>query len=157
MIKRYFDGIIPAPGEYTPADLQIQSLAAKAIETADAAIDEIAIHEAIASVWTLVDELNNYITVTEPWVLAKDDSQRERLASVLYTTAEGLRVLAIALAPVMPKATSKLWAALTEGSLGDLADQPLSESANWGQLGAGVRVGDLESLFPRIETDDEGK
>ena len=157
MVNRYFDGVIPAPGDYTEADLQLQSVAVRAIANADAAIEEIAIHDAIASVWTLVDELNNYITVAEPWVLAKDDSQRERLASVLYTTLEGLRVLAVALAPVMPKATGKLWAALTEGSLGELADQPLSESAVWGQLAAGVKIGDLDSLFPRIETDDEGK
>jgi methionyl-tRNA synthetase len=157
MVNRYFDGVIPAPGDYTEADLQVQSVAVRAIANADAAIEEIAIHDAIASVWTLVDELNNYITVAEPWVLAKDDSQRERLASVLYTTLEGLRVLAVALAPVMPKSTAKLWAALTEGSLGDLADQPLRESAVWGQLAAGVKIGDLDSLFPRIETDDEGK
>ena len=134
-----------------------QAIAAKAIEVADSAIDEIAIHDAIASVWTLVDELNNYITVQEPWVLAKDENLRDRLATVLYTTAEGLRILAVALAPVMPKSTNKLWAALTEGSLGDLADQPLSEAANWGTLVAGTTVGDLDALFPRIETDNEGK
>jgi methionyl-tRNA synthetase len=57
----------------------------------------------------------------------------------------------------MPKSTNKLWAALTEGSLGDLADQPLSEAANWGALAAGTTVGDLDALFPRIETDNEGK
>ena len=91
------------------------------------------------------------------WLRLSKDAQRERLASVLYTTLEGLRVLAVALAPVMPKSTAKLWAALTEGSLGELAEQPLSDSATWGQLAAGVKIGDLDSLFPRIETDDEGK
>ena len=157
MIKRYYEGVIPAPGDYNDADRHVQAVAAKAIANADSAIEDIAIHEAIGSVWTLVDELNNYITVQEPWVLAKDENLRKRLDSVLYTTAEGLRVLAVALAPVMPKSTNKLWAALTEGSLGDLADQPLSEAANWGQLPAGTTVGDLEALFPRIETDNEGK
>jgi len=157
MIKRYFDGVVPAPAGYNEVDLAIQAVAEKAIATADAAIDEIAIHDAIGSVWTLVDELNNYITVSEPWVLAKDEANRDRLASVLYTTAEGLRVLSIALAPVMPKATAKLWAALTEGKLGDLADQPLADSGRWGQLPAGTKVGDLDILFPRIETDVEGK
>ena len=157
MIKRYFDGAIPAPGEYQVADLHIQKVAEQGIAAADLAIDDVAIHEAIGQVWTLVDELNNYITVQEPWVLAKDEANRERLGTVLYTTAEGLRVLATTLAPVMPKSTAKLWAALTEGSLGELADQALSEAANWGQLKAGTKVGDLEALFPRIELDDEGK
>ena len=157
MIKRYFDGVVPAAAGYNEVDLAVQAVAEKAVATADAAIDEIAIHDAIGSVWTLVDELNNYITVSEPWVLAKDEANRDRLASVLYTTAEGLRVLSIALAPVMPKATAKLWAALTEGKLGDLADQPLADAGRWGQLPAGAKVGDLDILCPRIETDVEGK
>jgi methionyl-tRNA synthetase len=157
MIKRYFDGVVPAPAAYNEVDLAIQAVAEKAIANADAAIDEIAIHDAIGSVWTLVDELNNYITVSEPWVLAKEESNRDRLASVLYTTAEGLRVLSVALAPVMPKATAKLWAALTEGKLGELADQPLADAGRWGQLPSGAKVGDLDILFPRIETDVEGK
>jgi methionyl-tRNA synthetase len=157
MIKRYFDGVVPVPVAYNEVDLAIQAVAEKAIANADAAIDEIAIHDAIGNVWTLVDELNNYITVSEPWVLAKDEANRDRLASVLYTTAEGLRVLSVALAPVMPKATAKLWAALTECKLGELADQPLADAARWGQLPSGAKVGDLDILFPRIETDVEGK
>ena len=157
MIKKYFDGEIPSPSEYSELDLKVQQVAKSAVLKADEAIDEVAIQDAIASIWTLVDELNNYITVSEPWVLAKDANLRGRLSSVLYTTAEGLRILAVTLAPIMPKSTAKLWAALTEGSLGDLAGQPLSDAAEWGQLKAGVRVGDLEALFPRIETDAEGR
>ena len=156
MVNRYFDGVIPAASAFDDADLHVQSVAAKAIADAELAIDEIAIHDAIASVWTLVDELNNYITVQEPWVLAKDEAKRERLGTVLNTTAEGLRVLAIALAPVMPKSTAKLWAALTEGSLGELSEQPLGDAATWGQLKAGTKLSDLDALFPRIETDNEG-
>jgi methionyl-tRNA synthetase len=156
MVNRYFDGVIPAASAFDDADLHVQSVAAKAIADAEAAIDEIAIHDAIASVWTLVDELNNYITVQEPWVLAKDEAKRERLGTVLNTTAEGLRVLAIALAPVMPKSTAKLWAALTEGSLGELSEQPLGDAATWGQLKPGTKLSELDALFPRIETDNEG-
>ena len=121
----------------------------------DRAIDEVAIHEAIASTWTLVDELNNYITVQEPWVLAKDETNRERLATVLYVASEGLRVLSVLLNPVIPKATAKLWAALTEGKLGELADQRLTEAANWDQLVHGTKIGELEVLFPRIETESD--
>lgn len=157
MVKRYFDGEIPAASEYKDADLQVQRVAAKAISDAEVAIDSVAIHDAIGAIWTLVDELNNYITVQEPWVLAKDEAQRDRLATVLNTTAEGLRVLAVGLAPVMPKSTNKLWAALTEGRLGDLAEQPLADAATWSQIPAGTKVSDLEALFPRIENSDESK
>jgi methionyl-tRNA synthetase len=153
MVRKYFDGVIPTPSEYTDVDKQVIKVALDAVTNADKAIDEVAIHEAINSVWTLVDELNGYITAQEPWALAKDEANRARLETVLYVCSEGLRVLSVLLAPVIPKATAKLWAALTEGKLGELADQPLSEAGAWGQLLPGITVSELEVLFPRIEAE----
>ena len=156
MINKYYDGVVPAPGAYAEADLAIQSTVAKATATADAAIGKLAIHEAIAAIWTIVDELNGYITVQEPWVLAKTEETRERLGTVLYTTAEGLRALAVLLSPVIPDATAKLWTALGASSgLGELTDQNLANAGDWGQLPAGSTVASLEALFPRIETAGE--
>jgi methionyl-tRNA synthetase len=154
MVKRYFDGVIPSAGEYSASDKKLIAVAASASSKANEAIDRTAITEAIIGVWTLVDELNNYITTEEPWVLAKDESNRDRLETVLYCAAEGLRALTVLLSPVMPKATAKLWAALTAGTLGDLAEQNISEAGSWGQL-ANPTVGDLDALFPRIESKDE--
>lgn len=150
MIHRYFDSVIPNPGQYLEADLTVQEVARKAVIEADQAMQKVMIHEAIARIWSLVDELNNYITVQEPWVLAKDERNRERLATVLYTAAEGLRVLSILLAPIMPKATEKLFKALAS-SVGNLSEQKIQLSADWGQLQSGARVDELEALFPRLE------
>jgi methionyl-tRNA synthetase len=150
MVNRYFDGVIASPGEALPQDLKVQAVAAKAVADANEAIEKVAIHEAIGKTWTLVDELNNYITTQEPWVLAKDEANRERLATVLYTAAEGLRVLAILLAPVMPKATKKLWNALAS-DLGPIEDQNLESVMTWGLLKPGQKLGELEALFPRVE------
>ncbi len=149
MINKYFDGVVPTPGSYQEADLAIQKVASDAVAGANAAIDKVAIHEAIAKVWTLVDELNNYITVQAPWVLAKDEADRERLATVLYTTAEGLRLLAVLLTPITPKATQKLWNAIGT-SLGELSEQRI-QNGEWGVLPSGTKVGELEVLFPRVE------
>ena len=149
MINKYFDGAVPAPSEYQEADLAIQRVAKEAVDGANAAIDKVAIHEAIAKVWTLVDELNNYITVQAPWVLAKDEADRERLATVLYTTAEGLRLLAVLLNPIVPKAAQKLWVSIGT-SLGELSEQRIQQ-ADWGLLPAGTKLGELEVLFPRVE------
>ncbi|NBW73538.1 MAG: methionine--tRNA ligase [Microbacteriaceae bacterium] len=154
MVKKYFDGVIPAPSEYSASDKKLIAVTTEAAANANAAIHRTAISEAIVSIWTLVDELNNYITTEEPWVLAKDEANRARLATVLYCASEGLRALNVLLSPVMPKATAKLWAALTEGKLGELAEQNISEAGNWGQL-VSARVGDLDVLFPRIESKDE--
>lgn len=149
MVNRYFDGTLPSPGQLTEADLQVVQTAKSAVEGAEAAIDKVLIHEAIAKSWTLVDELNGYITSQEPWVLAKDEARRDRLATVLHTATEGLRVLSVLLAPVMPKATAKLFAAIAPGQ--KLSEQSISQAANWNQLKVGTRLAELEPLFPRVE------
>ena len=155
MVNRYYDGVVPVPGEYTADDLKVQAVAKSAADVADAAIQKLAVHEAIAAIWTIVDELNGYITIQEPWVLAKKDETRERLGTVLYTATEGLRSLAVLLSPVIPEATAKLWTALgAPAGLGSLTDQVIVDAGHWGQLPAGSRLGTLEPLFPRIEPSE---
>ncbi|QZY51601.1 methionine--tRNA ligase [Leucobacter tenebrionis] len=157
MNKKYFEGRVPevAFGSAEHADdVAIRELAADVAARADARIEAFAIHEAIAAVWELVDALNGYITEQQPWALAKDPEQRDRLAAVLYTTTEGLRVLAELLAPVIPQAAAKLWTALgAEAALGALAEQPIREAGRWGRLAAGTEQHELPPLFPRIEAD----
>ena len=152
MIERYYQGIMPVPGEYQPGDLAVQQTVADAASAADAAIERFRTDEAIAAIWTIVDELNGYITDNEPWALAKDDAQRARLGTVLYTAAEGLRALAVLLSPAMPVSTEKLWIALGAAeSLGRLVDQPIREAGTWGVLQPGTSVNGLAPLFPRVE------
>jgi len=156
MVKRYYDGVLPAASEYSEADLAIQAVVAKATTDADAAIQKLAIHESLAAIWRIVDELNGYITIQEPWVLAKKDETRERLGTVLYTASEGLRALAVLLSPVIPEATAKLWSALGAiEALGALDAQIVTNAGEWGQLPAGTSIGALDALFPRIETETE--
>lgn len=160
MNKKYFEGRVPEAAAIaeTEAEAAIRDLAATVAARADERVEVFAIHEAIAAVWELVDALNGYITEQEPWVLAKDPEQRERLATVLYTVTEGLRVLAVLLAPVIPRATAKLWAALgAEAALGALTEQSIRDAGDWGRLPAGVEQQSLAVLFPRIETEVEGK
>ena len=152
MVGKYFDGAVPAPGAYTEADLEIQRVVADAASAADAAMERFRIDEAIDRIWTIVDELNGYITINEPWALAKDEAKRERLQTVLYTVAEGLRALTVLLSPVMPEATAKLWLALGVGeTLGSLEDQPIREAGQWGALRPGTSVNGLAPLSPRVE------
>jgi methionyl-tRNA synthetase len=152
MIERYYEGIVPPAGEYSAIDLDVQAVVAKAAADADAAMERFRIDEAISAVWTIVDAVNGYITDNEPWALAKRDDQRERLGTVLYTAAEGLRALAVLLSPVMPVSTEKLWIALGAAeTLGRLHDQPLREAGAWGILRPGSSVNALAPLFPRVE------
>jgi methionyl-tRNA synthetase len=154
MITRYFEGVVPPAATYLDADFAVQNTIGSATAEADAAIERLAIHDALTAIWTIVDELNGYITAQEPWSLAKDETQRERLSTVLYTASEGLRSLAVLLSPFIPVATLKLWVALgAEDELGGLDEQPLRSAGDWGQLPAGTTVNGLEALFPRIDAD----
>ncbi|MCJ1672240.1 MULTISPECIES: methionine--tRNA ligase [unclassified Rathayibacter] len=154
MLHRYYDGVVPEPSALTEAEERVQATVAEAAAAADRSIETLAIHDAITAVWTIVDELNGYITEQEPWALAKKDA-RERLGTVLYTASEGLRALAVLLSPVVPRATTALWEALgVQDALGALTAQPLRAAGEWGQLPVGTTAGTLAPLFPRIEVPE---
>ena len=145
MVIKYFDGSIPA----APLDEVITSIEKRVTDAANTQIDAFAINEALATIWELVDALNGYITDTEPWALAKDPAQRERLESVLATAVHGLGTLAVLLAPVLPKATARLWEAI--GGSGTVESQRIDRA--W-EFDGGSRVTALQaSLFPRIEAE----
>ncbi|HLP22528.1 MAG TPA: methionine--tRNA ligase [Microbacteriaceae bacterium] len=148
MIEKYFGGTVPGLGALSPSDQAIVDLQRSCLTDADDAIARFAPGEAIAAVWQLVDALNGYLTEQAPWTLAKDDANAERLATVLGISYRALGTLAIALAPVLPVATQKLWRAL--GAPGTLAEQRIADAANWS---IGERVAPLEPLFPRIEDE----
>ena len=155
MVGKYFGGVLPAAGEPTQLELDLAAVAAKAAADADAAIDRIAPHEAISAVWTLVDAANHYITDTEPWKVAKDETQTGqggRLATILVTAAEALRSLAVLLHPVIPQATERLWESLgaAEG-LGALDAQPVNGAGTFGTLAAGTTITKGAVLFPRLD------
>ena len=152
MVTRYRGGVIPSPATFTGADEAIFATALRATNDADAAIERFAIHESLAAIWTLVDELNGYITIQEPWALSKDPANEARLDTVLFTVIRGLGTLAVLLSPVIPDAAAKLWTAL--GGIGAVAETNVLAASDW--VG-GPMVTPLESsLFPRIEQVEAG-
>lgn len=156
MDAKYFSNTVPQPGPYSEADDEIRELIAETTDAAHEHMRVLKIHEALAEIWHIVDALNGYITDQEPWALAKSDATRERLATVLYTATEGLRALAVLLSPVIPQAAASLWQALgVADTLGPVDAQPLREAGTWGVLRPGDTLGELQPLFPRIETADD--
>jgi methionyl-tRNA synthetase len=147
MVGRYRDGVVPVASNETADDLAIRATEKRATDDADAAIERFAIHEALAAIWTLVDELNGYITIQEPWALSKDPANAARLDTVLATVVHGLGTLAVLLSPFIPTAAAKLWTAI--GGTGTLQSQDVRAAYEWK---GGATVTPLESsLFPRIE------
>ncbi|HEY5031334.1 MAG TPA: methionine--tRNA ligase, partial [Actinomycetes bacterium] len=152
MVVRYCDGNLPSAGTSGPAEAVVAAAAAEAARRADERVAALDFSGGINAIWELVDVLNGYLTEQAPWQLAKSDDDRGLLETVLYTAAEGLRVLAVLLNPVLPKACAALWDSLgAEPSLGALAAQRLADAGRWGQLPAGVTVSKGAVLFPRLE------
>ena len=150
MIGKYREGLLPEPGDYANADLALQELLVAAAERADAAMLQLDFSTAILAIKEFVDAVNVYVTEQQPWVLAKDEESAGRLDTVLYTICESLRAIAVLYHPVMPKSSVKIWESL--GASGDLAEQPVTDVAQWGQLAPGSTVTKGASLFPRLDT-----
>jgi methionyl-tRNA synthetase len=106
---------------------------------------------ALEDIWKLVSLTNRYIDTNAPWLLAKDPEQEARLRTVIYSSLEALRFLALYLHPFLPRATQKLYTAL--GCEGGLSGTRMAEETGWGGVKPGVKLRELESLFPRIEQE----
>ncbi|WP_347754261.1 methionine--tRNA ligase [Agrococcus sp. ProA11] len=144
MVHKYCDGVVPD----VEADADIAQLVADAVARADRAIDTFQIHDAVDAAMSIVERLNGYITEQAPWVLAKDEAQRDRLAAVLATNVHGIGTAAILLAPVMPDTAQQLWAAV--GGEGDVTAQRIQQAQTWRGTG---RVTTVPPLFPRVEQE----
>ncbi len=145
MISRYVDGLIPAGGNSVPEQ---QSVIDAAGELSSAAVEDMsncAFHRYIDKIIALADATNQFIDKTEPFRLAKDPSQKQRLGEILYTCAEALRIALLFLEPIMPEASRR---GLAQLGLRGVAT-PLMEKARWGQLLPGTRVKKGDPLFPR--------
>lgn len=104
--------------------------------------------QAMARVWDAVALLDGYVSDRKPWAMAKDPARREDLATVLYVLAEGLRVIASLIRPVMPSTAGEIWRRL--GIEHDLLEVEWADHLKWGLLGEGLHVTKGAPLFPRL-------
>jgi methionyl-tRNA synthetase len=152
MINRYFKGEVPYPSHSAsrkPADDVIVELAGKTIRDFGNLFDQFQFSRALETAWGLVASVDKYIVENEPWALGEkqDEDSRSRLATVLYTSAEALRIVTALAHPVIPEATAKIWKQM---GLGDIKQVPL-DSLAWGQLHLGTKLGEVHPVFPRAD------
>ncbi|MGB8011440.1 MAG: methionine--tRNA ligase [Terriglobales bacterium] len=151
MITRYFKGEVPYPSNAarTQADDVIADAARKTVADYGTLFDQYQFSRALETAWALVSAVDKYIVENEPWSLGdkQDEESRSRLATVLYTSAEALRIVTALAHPVMPDATAKIWSQL---GLGDIRKFDLKQ-LQWGQLQLGTRLGEVQAVFPRAD------
>ena len=145
MIGNYFDGAVPAADEGGQAEQEIRAAAADLTGSATEAMERCRFHVYLDKILALAAATNRYIDATQPFKLAKDPAQRDRLATILYTCAEAVRLVLLYLQPLMPEAAVGGLAQL--GC--DSAAGPLAETGRWGIIPPGTKTTKSEGLFPR--------
>ncbi|MCT3532392.1 methionine--tRNA ligase [Latilactobacillus curvatus] len=152
MINKYDNGAVPAyQADVTPFDADLQKTATETIEQYTSLMDQLKFSDALDTVWQLISRANKYIDETEPWVLAKDDSRKAELDSVLAHLAESLRIVALLLQPVMTHALRDMFA-----QLGLDFDQVAQRELVYGTFPANIQVvAKGTPIFPRLDLDEE--
>ncbi len=149
MVEKYFGGTLPAERETAPEDEDLVTMASTMADTVAPIMDSMTFSVALAEVFKLVGKANKYIDETAPWVLAKDETKRARLATVLYNLCECIRISSALLYPVMPRTSEKIYAMLGVDA------QTWDDASVFGKLPATLSVRKGENLFPRIDIAKE--
>ena len=154
MAGKYFGGgKLPAEQAEGPEDAELRTLAAGLRDKYEAHMEKYAFQDALMDVFGLISRANKYIDETKPWVLGKDESQKARLARVMYNLLESIRISAVLLTPFIPDTAEKIFAQIGAGE-----DARTWESAAaFGVLPADVTIHRGENLFPRIDMEKELK
>ena len=112
-------------------------------------MENMQISDAVKVVWKFISRSNKYIDETAPWKLAKDETQKQNLANVLYNLAESLRIISILISPYMPATAKKIHDQLKVNQ--PFEEIQLEDAETFGKLEDNHEVGKPEQLFPRIE------
>ena len=152
MIEKYFDGVVPAPAEYTELDHKLIEQAQGLWVNVEKSMNALQFSNALTEIWKLIGECNRYIDLTTPWVLAKNEADRPRLGTVLYVLLECARIVAVLIAPTMPRTPERIFAQI------GVTDEALKTWASvkvFGGVVPGSKVHKGEALFPRIDVAKE--
>ena len=149
MSNKYFGGVVNNAGVIEPVDRELRETAVTAAEKASAKMDELRVADAITEIFALFKRCNKYIDETMPWALAKDESKKDRLATVLYNLVEAISIGASLLEPFMPETSAKILAQL------GAKKRSLEVMNMFGLYQSGTKVTDKpEILFARLDVNE---
>lgn len=153
MIEKYFNGLLPKvrnTGEYDEELIKIVTVTPEKVEKL---LDKFQLSSALSEIWRTVSAINKYIDNTAPWVLAKDEANRTRLAGVLYNLAESIRIVSILLIPFMISTPEKIWQQL--GIANDKDITSWESAKKWGCYPVSTHTVKGIIIFPQIKENDE--
>ncbi len=147
MTNKYFGGVIQAPTKEDELDAELKSFALDTVKKVDELLTTYRVSDALEAIFNLAKRSNKYIDETMPWALAKDESQKERLGTVLYNLLEAIRFISVLVSPFMPHTAVNIRSQMN-------CDIDSYESLEaFGALESGKSVGTPTPLFSRIDTE----
>jgi len=149
MLGKYFKGIVPQPDAAGDEDALLKKKCSEVVGEVDKLFDELAFSKILMKIWELLDTSNQYINNTAPWNLAKSEEGKKRLATVMYNSAEAVRVIGILISPFMPETGDKIMAQL--GIDTPVNQQGLDSLKQWGWIKAETQTHQGAQIFPRID------
>lgn len=155
MVGKFQQGVVLAPQGRSETDESLIADGLAAVRAFEDGMGSMKISSAIKAVWAFISRANKYIDETAPWALAKDAGKQQELANVMYNLVEALRIISGLIMPYMPGTAAKVWQQLNlPGTIDGLR---LSDMESWGGTPAGVKIGEAQQLFPRIELEEKAK
>ena len=145
MNQKYFGGVVQAPTAKDALDDELIAQAKETVKNAVAKMEEYKTADAISEIWNLLKRSNKYIDETTPWALAKDESNKERLGTVLYNLIESIRIAAVLLKAFMPETAEKI---AKQINADDLSFESIKE---FGAYKAGTVTNEATPLFARLD------
>ncbi len=152
MVEQYFDGVIPAPDKTADVDNDLKEYAVQTLVKVEEYMNNLKFTTALEELWNFVRRTNKYIDQTRPWILGREDSETDRLKTVLYNLLESLRIIAGALKPFMVETPYEIGRQINAEALVESSDW--EDLQKWGALEPGKKIKKGEPIFPRIDVEE---
>jgi len=147
MSNKYFGGKVLEPNAKEDIDDELISIALATAGKVEAKMDKLKVADAIDEIFTLLRRSNKYVDETEPWVLGKDETKQDRLATVLYNLLECIRISAVLLKPYLPETAERIFSQLNISE----KDNDWDSLTEFGKIEVGTQLGEAKPLFLRLD------
>ncbi|MFO3718006.1 methionine--tRNA ligase [Anaerococcus sp. ENR1011] len=151
MIDKYNGGLVAKGSKTDTYDEELKALAKTTYDDFVSQMDNFKFNEALQTVWTFIRRANKYVDETEPWILGRDEANKDRLNTVLYNLAESLRIVAQLIEPVMKNTSKEILKKLGTDNKG------FASAGEFGLLEEGAKVTKGANLFDRLDVEVELK
>lgn len=154
MVEKYNGGIMPEAKGSEEVDNDLKDIALSVAPKLEEYMNNLDFSNGLEEIWKLIRRTNKYIDETTPWILAKEEDKKDRLATVLYNLSESIRIISVLIRPFMEDTSNSIWRQL---GLDHGQGTEWNDLFDWGKLPTGLKVKKDGVMFPRLKIDEELK